>query len=169
MDDQLPWHVRERRLVSGFPEDSSRVVVHEVDDPNAHPSSPPRLELWETARRPIGSGGQGEVFLQRCHAANGPYTQRAVKIIPLKPGQRGNIRRYNGELETIYRFSKVRLLDRPRQSSAVYRYVLSHCYAPLVLETLREVFRMVLVAGWRSSVHNHGVPPRGRSADIPRQ
>jgi hypothetical protein len=104
MESELPWHVRDYQLETRFPEDSDSVVVHEFDDPDAPPSSPPRLEHWTSERRPFGFGGQGHVFLQRCETSGAP-TVRAVKEIPLGSGRGSKTHRYAQELHTNFRFS----------------------------------------------------------------
>lgn len=125
MDEQLPWHVRDHQFVTRFTDGSSHIVIHEVDDPDAPPSSAARLEHWETKRHRIGSGGQGEVFLQECRTASGPPRLRAVKMIPLQGS-----RRPRTELETIFRFShpRVRSSRRHNISTHVCRYQLTDTF-----------------------------------------
>ncbi|KAH8656798.1 kinase-like domain-containing protein [Ilyonectria robusta] len=101
MEHELPDYVRDYKLETTFPK--KREVVHIYDDPDAPPSSQRRLECWKRDKRPIGRGGQGQVFLQTCINGSRHYTHRAVKIIPLQDG--GGRRRYIRELETIVKFS----------------------------------------------------------------
>ncbi|KAH7019604.1 kinase-like domain-containing protein [Ilyonectria destructans] len=101
MEDELLDHVRDYKLETTFPK--KREIVHIYDDPDAPPASQRRLECWKSDKRPIGRGGQGQVFLQTCTSGSRHYTYRAVKIIPLQDG--GGRRRYVRELETIVKFS----------------------------------------------------------------
>lgn len=89
---------------------SKRGVTHVCDDPDAPPSSQRHLERWSSEKRPIGGGGQGRVFLQKCSNSNSG-SHRAVKEIPL---QEGNKKRqyYLRELETMARFSHSRVRSR---------------------------------------------------------
>ncbi|KAB5536635.1 kinase-like domain-containing protein, partial [Coniochaeta sp. 2T2.1] len=82
------------------------IVVHEFEDPDAPPSSLPRSERWESDRHPVGSGGQGQVFIQRLqHAGTTSRPLRAVKFITLGDGTGKKVHRYRRELETNFRFS----------------------------------------------------------------
>ncbi|KAH7162374.1 kinase-like domain-containing protein [Dactylonectria estremocensis] len=101
MENNLLRHVRDYKLETRFPK--KREVIHIYDDPDAPPSSQQRLECWKSEKRPIGVGGQGEVFLQTCTSGGRHYTHRAVKMIRLQDG--GARRRYIRELETIAKFS----------------------------------------------------------------
>ncbi|KAH7161168.1 kinase-like domain-containing protein, partial [Dactylonectria macrodidyma] len=75
MEDELPDHVRDYKLEATFPK--KREIVHFYDDPDAPPSSQRRLECWKSDKRPIGRGGQGQVFLQTCTSGSRHYTHRA--------------------------------------------------------------------------------------------
>ena len=119
MEDDLPAHVRDYRLETHSPK--KRVVVHVYDDPDAPPSAPRRSEWWKSEKRPIGSGGQGQVFLQTCTSGGRLYTHRAVKVIPLQQGSARQ--RYLRELQTIVKFSH----DRVRSPfTASLRLVLTY-------------------------------------------
>ncbi|KAL6406336.1 CAMK protein kinase [Ilyonectria robusta] len=109
MEDELPDYVRDYKLETTFPK--KREVVHIYDDPDAPPSSQRRLECWKRDKRPIGRGGQGQVFLQTCINGSRHYTHRAVKTIPLQDG--GGRRRYIRELETIVKFSHDKVRAHP--------------------------------------------------------
>lgn len=91
---------------------SRRRVTHVVHDPALPPSAPPRLESWESAKRAIGRGGQGEVLLQTC-TTEGPRhgTARALKVVRCFDDD-GRYR-YVRELEAMVRFSheRVRVLE----------------------------------------------------------
>jgi len=100
MDDSLPAYVQDYRLET---EIHKRRIIHIYDDPDAPPGSQRRREKWESSKKPIGSGGQGRVFLQTCTSGSRLITYRAVKVIPL---QLGNARRHYGqELATMIKFS----------------------------------------------------------------
>lgn len=85
-----------------------RRVTHLVHDPDLPPSAPPRYEIWESRRRPIGKGAQGEVYLQTCTSA-GPLQNkcRALKVIRFQDGDER--RRYVREIEIMGRFSDERV------------------------------------------------------------
>jgi hypothetical protein len=108
-EDSLPWHVRDNQLETHFPDPSGFTVIHEIEEPNAPPSSPLRLERWDSDRQPVGSGGQGRVYLQRRRIDGGSFAVRAVKMVPLREGARGKAHRYRRELDTIFRFSHPRV------------------------------------------------------------
>jgi len=99
MEDELPPEVLDYQLESQFPK--NRVVVHVYDDGNSVP------ERWKSERRPIGSGGQGTVYLQTCTDGIRRYTQRVVKMIPLQETSRR--RHYLRELRIVARFSHDRV------------------------------------------------------------
>lgn len=90
---------------------SRRRVTHIIYDPDLPPSAPPRLEVWESVKEPIGEGGQGKVLLQTC-TSDGPRhnTRRALKVIRCSDDD--GRRRYAREMETMVRFShkKVRTI-----------------------------------------------------------
>jgi len=113
MDNELPPHVRDYRLETQFPK--KRVVVHVYDDGNSVP------ERWKSERRPIGSGGQGTVYLQTCTDGIRRYTQRVVKMIPLQ--DTSGRRHYLRELQIVVRFShdRVRLASRRATDPKVRR------------------------------------------------
>ncbi|KAM7184071.1 mitogen activated protein kinase [Rhypophila sp. PSN 637] len=95
MEDELSPHVRDYQIETRFPK--KRVVEHVYDDGNTLP------ECWKSEKRPLGSGGQGTVYLQTCTSGSRRYTQRAVKVIPL---QERNVKRYYlRELQIVVRFS----------------------------------------------------------------
>jgi hypothetical protein len=105
MDDALPESVRDNKLETRFPRKYE--VIHLIDDPGLPPSAPPRQEHWRSGKRPIGGGGQGQVYLQTCIAGGRHHTHRALKMIHLQDG--GGRRRYTRELEAITRFSHARV------------------------------------------------------------
>lgn len=115
MDDNLPDLVRDYKLATQFDKGHT---IHKFDDPDAHPSSPQRLEHWKKSRT-LGHGAQGRVVLQTCTRGGRSCPKRAVKMIQLQDG--GTRRRYIRELETIIKFShdKVRIRH--------YSDVLPHC------------------------------------------
>lgn len=98
--DSLPAYVRDYRLETEF---HKRRIVHIYDDPDAPPGSQRRRETWKSGRKPIGSGGQGRVFLHTCTSGNRLATHRAVKMIPLQLGS--GRQRYGQELATMIKFS----------------------------------------------------------------
>lgn len=99
MDTDLPDLVRDYKLRTWY---DGHVTIHEHDDPDAQPLSPPRQERWKKVRT-LGHGGQGEIVLEECIDGARDFTRRAVKKIRLQ-----NIdtkRRYQRELSTMVRFS----------------------------------------------------------------
>lgn len=80
-----------------------RHVAHAIEDPDQPPSASCRIEIWRTAKSPIGTGGQGRVYLQECVKGARNYRHRALKMIPC--GEDDGQRRYTRELETMIRFS----------------------------------------------------------------
>ena len=104
----MPYHVRVSKLNTRF---HKKYVIHTHDDPDAPPSSQPREEYWKSEKWPIGSGGQGRVFLQTCTSGSRSYATRAVKEIPLQEGS-GRLR-YIRELDAITRFSHERVCAHP--------------------------------------------------------
>lgn len=100
--DQLPDAVLDYHLTTRRSADR-RLVTHIIHDPDLPPSTPPRSEQWERDREPIGEGGQGRVYLQRCTSGARHYNLRAVKIIRYQDDHGKH--RYLRELETMIRFS----------------------------------------------------------------
>ena len=100
----LPAFVRNYQLETRFLDGG--VVEHSYDDPDAPPGSPLQLENWESGRL-LGTGGQGQVFFQRCITEGRTHIFRAVKKMPLHGDKR--TRRYPRELESIVRFSHQRV------------------------------------------------------------
>lgn len=99
MEDELPPHVRDYRIETRSPK--KRVVEHIYDDGNPLP------ECWKSEKRPLGSGGQGTVYLQTCTSGSRRYTQRAVKVISLR--ERSVRRHHLRELQIVVRFSHDRV------------------------------------------------------------
>lgn len=99
--NQLPGAVLDYQLDTRG--STRRHVTHVIYDPDLPPSAPPRFELWERDKEPIGEGGQGRVFLQRCMSGGRHYTIRAVKVI--RSEDEGGKHRYLRELEAMIRFS----------------------------------------------------------------
>ena len=129
MGGQLPWHVRDHQLEAQFPEGTDHIVVHAFEDPDAPPTSPLRSERWESDRHPVGSGGQGQVFIQRLqHAGITSRPLRPVKFIPLGDGTGRKIYRYRRELETNFRFSH-RRVSRTKCSLSFSTSVRVNCCA----------------------------------------
>jgi len=105
MENSLSAHVRDHRLDTTFLEEG--IVEHSYDDPDVAPLSPLRIvERWES-KKLLGSGGQGHVYLQRCITEDRLSACRAVKKIVLHEDDRR--RRYIRELETIIRFSHIKV------------------------------------------------------------
>lgn len=110
MEDSLPDIVRDYKIETRFI--SRREVAHVYDDPNAPPSSQQYEEYWKSEKRPIGSGGQGQVYLQKCFGGRQIGAVRAVKVIPFEGA--GGKRRYLRELEAIIKFSHPRVSAHQR-------------------------------------------------------
>jgi len=126
--DSLPAYVRDYRLETEFPK---RRIVHVYDDPDAPPGSQRRRETWKSSKRPIGSGGQGCVFLHTCtsstngtHSNRPAITQRAVKMIPLQLGSGGR-QRYDQELATMIKFSHAKVRDPVKLIHTCTKYIWS--------------------------------------------
>lgn len=89
---------------------SRRRVTHVIHDLDLPPFAAPRLETWESAKKSIGRGGQGEVLLQTC-ISDGPQCNavRALKVIRCSDddGRHRCVR----ELETMVRFSHERVRE----------------------------------------------------------
>ena len=105
MYEELPEAVRDNRLETIFTKRYE--VIHLIDDPDAPPSAPPRREQWKSEKKPVGRGGQGQVYIQRCISGPSADAQRAVKMIPHQEG--GGRRRYIRELTAVTRFSHARV------------------------------------------------------------
>lgn len=102
MAGRLPEALLDYQLDTQLGE-NRRYITHIVQDADQPPSTPPRIETWKTAKRPVGTGGQGQVFLQKCVAGARHYHARAVKIVPCF-GDAGK-KRYLRELDAMVRFS----------------------------------------------------------------
>lgn len=107
MNREIPKLVLDFQLESNSGA-SRRRVTHLVHDPSLPPFADPTAETWESARRAIGRGGQGEVLLQTC-TSNGPRLNnvRALKVVRCLDGDER--RRQIRELETMVRFSHERV------------------------------------------------------------
>ncbi|KAH7235467.1 ankyrin repeat-containing domain protein [Fusarium tricinctum] len=99
MDDDLPDLVRDYKLKTWY---DGAVTIHEHNDPNAPPLSPPRQERWKKVRT-IGHGGQGEIVLETCIDGSRNFTERAVKKIRFHNND--TKQRYQRELATMIKFS----------------------------------------------------------------
>lgn len=104
MADQLPDILLDFQLETTKGGSSRRRVAHIVHDPDLPPSAAPRLEIWESAKRAIGRGGQGDVLLQTC-TSDGPRCDAARVIKVIRCFDDEGRRRYVRELETMVRFS----------------------------------------------------------------
>lgn len=106
MNDQLPNALLDYQLE--IQQGNRRRVTQIIHDPDLPPSAPPTLEAWESAKQPIGKGGQGDVFLQKC-TSSGPRhnTCRALKVI--RCHDEDGRRRFVRELEVMARFAHERV------------------------------------------------------------
>lgn len=105
---QLSQAVRDHQLTARIGK-SPRYVIHDIRDARLPPSAPPSPQTWKSDKKPIGKGGQGRVFLQKCigGAQTHDATERAVKVIPYQ--SHDEKQRYRRELETLVRFSHQRV------------------------------------------------------------
>jgi hypothetical protein len=99
--------VRDSKLETEF-RDSS-ITIHTFIEPSGKGWRTLRKETWELARS-LGSGGFGQVQLQRCISDERPDIVRAVKIINKHSGAaKGEPIDLRRELETIAKFSHNRV------------------------------------------------------------
>lgn len=151
--DKLPKDILDYRLETRAGS-NRRQVTQLVHDASLPPSSPPRLELWEREKRPVGRGGQAPVYVQKCTAEGREQERRAVKYIPYHDTT--GRQRYLQELATMVEFSHERV--RPASSSHQSRDLTTYF---LVLETICSHARLVFFG--QVHLHCHGISTWGRS------
>lgn len=150
MDVNLPKLLLDYRLETKKGA-SRRRVTQVVHDPDLPPFAAPTLESWESSKKILGRGGQGEVLLQKCISGPRCNSMRALKVI--RCFDDGARRRHVRELETMVRFSHERVrtlandMANPNVScKKIWLNVYANTCACLsVLEVLRQDDRLVLL------------------------
>lgn len=105
--EALPKYQWETLKGSGS-QDGVTHVIHDPHDSSPTPGSS-RSETWESYKQPIGSGGQGTVFLQGCTSGSRVGQCRALKVIHCREAKRQ--KQYLREIEAMAKFSNERVWE----------------------------------------------------------
>jgi hypothetical protein len=152
MEDELPPDVRFHKLETRFPR--KRVVEHINDGGDS--------EYWKSDKLPVGSGGQGRVYLQRRISDSRINDLRAVKTIALH--DEGRRKRYIRELQILIRVSHPRVRVFESLFNLNPSADLQH---RAVFQVLCTITGMVLEG--KRVVHRNGVHGERGPRDLPAQ
>lgn len=138
-----------------------RNITQVAYDPLLPPSAPRRLENWQCSNRPIGSGGQGAIYLQRCTTSGSRLNDcRALKIIKCQDDEKRS--RYIRELEVMARFSH----EKVHTAATVPSLML---IVSVALQVLRQDVGVLFLNKQEGSLPRNGVLPPGGPSFLCRQ